>query len=130
MQTIQHESQRQTPGADHFTPAHNSLSIDRKQMSEMLAAMGVDLSHPLAPSFILGSFDVMAAGDLADRLPSYCNFEGALQGLHTMRYLQPRAVREVQLMLLDALCNSVLHIDDDREQAIRSRLGDISPTLN
>jgi len=130
MQPNQHESPRQAPSADRFTPAHNALSINRKQMAEMLAAMGVDLSHPLAPSFILGSFDVMAASDLADRLPSYCNFESALQGLHTMRYLQPRAVREVQLIVFDAMCNSVLSLDSQREQAIRSRLAAASPTLN
>lgn len=98
------------------------VGIDREYVSRMLFSMGVDLNHSLAPSIILGSFDVMASADLAVKLPDGANFEAALQCFHTLRHVQPQDVRNVQVRVLDVVRRLCAPMSDERYQAIRDRL--------
>jgi len=82
----------------------------------------VDLNHSLAPSIILGSFDVMASADLAVKLPDESNFEAVLQCFHTLRHVQPQDVRKVQVRVLDVVRRLCAPMSDERYQAIRGRL--------
>lgn len=101
------------------------VGIDKEYVAKMLVSLGVDLTHPLAPSLILGSFDVMACADMAVKLPQEANFEAVLQCFHTFKHVQPVDVRHVQVLVLDVvrrLCAPTM--TQDRYDAIRRRLRD------
>lgn len=103
------------------------LAIDRAQLSSMLVALGVDLTHPLCASFIVGAFDVMACVEIADNLPADYSFEDAVQCFETMRQPQPIEVREVQIKVLDAVCGSAATIDQVRIESLRRWMAESTP---
>lgn len=122
-----------TQESQHFTPSdlaagEAQLAIDRAQLSSMLVTLGVDLTHPLCPSFIVGAFDVLACVDIADNLPANYSFEDAVQCFETMRQPQPTEVREVQIQVLDAVCGSSTTIDQVRIDSLRRRLTESTPS--
>lgn len=96
--------------------------IDKAQISTMLQAFGVDMTHPLAASFVLGAFDVMAVSDLASSLPEPMSLANAASAFHTMRHAQPAEVRDVQILVLDRLRTICAPMSDERYQVIRSAL--------
>jgi len=98
------------------------LGIDREYIARMLSNMGVDLTHTLAPSMILGSFDVMACAELAGTLPEDANFEAVLQCFHTLQHVQPPEVRSVQVRVLDLVRLLCASMSNARYEAIRGRL--------
>ncbi len=102
--------------------AAQQLGIDREQISKMLVALGVDLTHPLAPSFMLGAFDVMAAADLAAKMPEVGSFDSVLLNFETLDQVQPEPVALVQLSVLEAVCTHCATISSDRIQAIIDRI--------
>lgn len=110
-------------GQDHKNSSPDSfVGIDREYVARMLANMGVDLTHTLAPSMILGSFDVMASAELAVNLPEDANFEAVLQCFHTLKHVQPPDVRNVQVRVLDVVRRLCAPMSDARYEAIRGRL--------
>jgi len=98
------------------------VGIDREYVSSMLVALGVDMTHPLSASFVLGAFDVLACVEVAQHLPAAADFESALRCFHTLRHVQPAAVRQVQIKVLEVACCSGMTIDQDRLATIRRRL--------
>lgn len=96
--------------------------IDKGRISQMLQAFGVDMTHPLAPAFVLGAFDVMAVADLATTLPEPMSLENAARAFHTMTHAQPVEVREVQVLVLERLRSICSPMSDDRYQVIRGAL--------
>jgi len=100
----------------------DQLAIDKAYVSKMLQHMGVDLQHPLAPSMIVGAFDVMASAELASRLPGDVNFEATLQGFHTFRHIQPAEVCSIQARVLDVVRRLCAPMSDERYTAIKGRI--------
>ena len=103
------------------------LAIDRAQLSSMLGTLGVDLTHPLCASFLVGAFDVMACVEIADNLPANYSFEDAVKCFETMRQPQPTEVREVQIKVLDAVCGSSTIIDQARIESLRRWMAESTP---
>jgi hypothetical protein len=102
--------------------AASALGLDKQYVGKMLDAMGVDLTTSLAPSMILGTFDVMIAAELASKLPDTADFAASLMCFHTFLINQPMPVRQTQSRVLDVVRKLCTPMAEDRYQTIRRRL--------
>lgn len=107
--------------ADRPAPV-DLLAIDKEAISKMLKELGVDLTHPLTPAFIIGSFDVMACADVGARLPVGARFPDVMDVFDTMRLPQHPEVREVQARVLDSVCEHCVSLPAQIRQEIIDRM--------
>jgi hypothetical protein len=117
--------------AEHMTLASGSAvdplppdaHIDKKKISALLQALGVDLTHPLTPSFILATFDLLAVVDLAMVLSEDLSLVQAARVFHTFCTEQPEDVREVQRQVLLSMTGAGIGLGETRLQQVRHLVG-------
>ncbi len=103
------------------------IPADKAAVSELLIALGVDLSGTLAPSMVLGAMDVLMAVELAQTLPADAHFDGAIRELHTLspEHEQPEPVRDAQMRVLVEV-RSAFERGSPIHDLLRARLDNIS----
>lgn len=100
----------------------SSLGIDKAVISQMLLALGADLTSVLAPSYILGATDVIIATELANALPKDANFSEVFSSLHTFNTDQPELVRSMQSKVFEAVSEVSPPVMPGRYEIILSRI--------
>ena len=117
---MSHTMEHQVPDGSQDAD-RGELRIDMDYVRAMLIAIGIDCSGPLKDSIVLSAFDILAACEIVNALPSGLDIPSALSHLETVKNDQPAPVRNAQQLVLDAVV-AAGEISVEKAQIIREAI--------